>query len=77
MWSRELFGVVAHKAGLCDMVCFRRGHFRGLRDVWTGPVGLSRRAMSAAVHSPQKFVSLVRTSRLGWRSNVRDGFRSC
>ena len=37
---------------------------------------LSRRAMSAAVHSLQKFVSLVRTSGLGWRSYVHDGFRS-
>ena len=31
------FGVVAHKAGLCDMVSARRGHFRGLRGVWSGP----------------------------------------
>ena len=32
--------------------------------------------MSAAFHSPQKFVSLVRTSGLGWRSYVHDGFLS-
>ena len=60
------FGVVAHKAGLCDVVRAWRGRFRGLRNVWSGPVRLSRRPMSAAfaIHSPQKFVPLVRTSAL-------------
>ena len=59
-------GVVAHKAGLCDVVLARPGLFCGLCDVWSGHVVLSRRAMSAAVvvHSPQTFVFLVRTSGL-------------
>ena len=34
------FGIVVHKAGLCDAVRARRGRFHGLRmDVWSGPVG--------------------------------------
>ena len=57
----------ARKAGAFPWIAWRR-----VRSCL-----LSRIAMSAAVHSPQKFVSLVRTSGLGWRSYVHDGFRSC
>ena len=31
------FGIVADKAGLCDMVRARRGRFRELRGVWSSP----------------------------------------
>ena len=71
-WSQELFfelfyGVVAHKAGLCDVVRTKAGAFAWIsHDVWSGPVRVvQERVVSSCLAFTDRRSSFRWLERLG------------